>query len=116
MRLLGLSMAGAVGAAGLCCTALAEAPATVALTLKDHMFIPNEIHLPAGKPTILEITNTDPAPEEFEMRQLAIEKVVTGGGTIRVRLHPLGAGRYPFIGDYNEATAHGVIVVDPAGK
>jgi heme/copper-type cytochrome/quinol oxidase subunit 2 len=105
-----------VAVAGLAGAALAETPsAPVPITLKDHRFTPTEIHLPAGQPTLLEVTNADATAEEFEMRQLAIEKVIAGGGKARVRLRPLGPGRYQFIGEFNEATAQGTIVVDPAG-
>ncbi len=85
----------------------------VQLTLKNHQFTPSEIHLPPGQPTIIEVTNADATADEFEMRQLAIEKVIQGGGTGRVRLRPLAPGKYTFIGEYHEATAHGTIVVDP---
>jgi heme/copper-type cytochrome/quinol oxidase subunit 2 len=87
-------------------------PPTVQITLKDHRFTPNEVHLPVGQATILEVTNADATADEFEMRQLAIEKVIVGGATARVRLRPLGPGRYQFIGEYNEATAHGTVIVD----
>jgi heme/copper-type cytochrome/quinol oxidase subunit 2 len=92
--------------------ARADTPAPVQITLKDHKFTPAEIHLPAGQPAFLDVTNQDATAEEFEMRQLAIEKVIVGGGTGRVRLRPLAPGRYDFIGEYNEATAHGTIIVD----
>jgi heme/copper-type cytochrome/quinol oxidase subunit 2 len=97
--------------------ALAENPAPVQLTLKDHQFTPAEIHLPAGRPAMLEVTNADATAEEFEMRQLALEKVIAGGAKALVRLRPMAPGRYRFIGEYHEATASGTIVVDaPAPK
>jgi len=89
-----------------------EAP--IQLMLKDHKFTPAEIHLPAGQRALLEVTNADPTPEEFEMRQLAIEKVIVGGGKGRVRLPPLGPGRYQFIGEYNGA--QGTIVAEAVAK
>ena len=104
----------ALAVVGLTRAAVAETPATVLITLKDHRFTPTEIHLPTARPTIIEVTNEDATPEEFEMRQLAIEKVMVGGGKVRVRLPPLGPGRYQFIGEYNAATAQGTIVVDAA--
>jgi hypothetical protein len=97
---------------GFASAAHAESP-PVRIVLKDHRFTPAEIHLPTAQATTLEITNADATAEEFEMRQLAIEKVIQGGGTAKVRLRPLGPGRYQFIGEYNEATAQGTIVVDP---
>ena len=92
--------------------AFAAEPAPIQLVLKDHRFTPAEIHLPAGQAAVLEVTNADPTPDEFEMRQLAIEKVIPGGATAHVRLHPLGAGSYKFVGEFNEATAQGVIIVE----
>ena len=44
------------------------------------------------------------------MRQLAIEKVIPAGGKGKVRLRPLGPGRYTFIGEYHEDTAQGAVV------
>jgi hypothetical protein len=66
--------------------------APIQVTIKDHRFSPAEIHIASGKAIFLEITNLDAEPEEFEMRQLAIEKVIPAGGTGRVRLRPLGPG------------------------
>ena len=96
--------------------ALAEDAAPIPLMLKNHQFTPSEIHVPAGRAAMLEVTNADPTPDEFEMRQLALEKVIVGGGKALVRLRPLGPGRYQFVGEYNEATAHGTIIADPPSK
>jgi heme/copper-type cytochrome/quinol oxidase subunit 2 len=95
-------------------SALARADSPVQLILKDHRFTPNEITLPAGRRTTLEVTNADAAADEFEMRQLAIEKIVPAGGKVLVGLHPLAPGRYQFVGEFNEATAKGTIIVVPA--
>lgn len=84
--------------------------ALVEVTIKDHRFSPSEIHVKAGVPTFLEVSNQDSEPEEFEMRQLAIEKVIPAGGKGKVRLRPLGPGRYTFIGEYHEDTAQGAVV------
>jgi plastocyanin len=82
----------------------------IPVTIKDHHFDPAEIHVKAGQPTILQVTNADGTAEEFESGQLAIEKVIAPGATAKVRLRPLGPGRYNFIGEYHEDTAKGVIV------
>jgi plastocyanin len=93
--------------------ATAEEPsAPIELTIKDHRFSPAEIHVASGKPTLVHITNLDSTAEEFEIRQLAIEKVVAGGGNGSVRIRPLGPGKYAFIGEYHEDTAQGTIVVE----
>jgi hypothetical protein len=97
--------------AGLLTAPAFAADAPYALTIKDHLFTPSEIHLPADKPAVLHIKNLDASPEEFESEALKIEKVITGKGEATVRLRAMKAGSYPFVGEYNAKTAHGVIVV-----
>ena len=93
--------------------ALAEdAPTVVEVTIKDHRFAPAEIHIPAGKPAQLRISNADPTAEEFDSSSLHIEKVFTGSSHGIVRLHPLAPGRYPFMGEYHPDTAQGVVVAE----
>ncbi len=89
----------------------ADEPAKVTLTLKDHKFSPAEPTAPAGKPIVIEVANQDGTPAEFESKALRFEKVVTGGKTITVNVHPLKAGRYRFYDDYHEATTEGFLVV-----
>jgi plastocyanin len=90
--------------------AKAEDPATINVTIKDHHFTPSEIHVQAGKPTVLNIKNEDASAEEFDSSALKVEKVIAGGNFGTVRLRPLGPGRYPFMGEYHEATAKGVVI------
>ena len=80
------------------------------VTIKDHRFTPAEIHVPAGKPTQLTIKNEDATAEEFDSTALKVEKVIAGGRSATVRLRPLGAGRYPFMGEYHADTAQGVVI------
>jgi heme/copper-type cytochrome/quinol oxidase subunit 2 len=89
-----------------------DATPPITVNLKDHQFSPAEIHIPTGKPAFLHVVNQDATPEEFEVRQLAIEKVIAAGGSGEVRLRPLGPGRYAFIGEFHAETAQGVIVVE----
>ena len=93
--------------------AQADDPTTVEVTLKDHRFSPAEIHVPAGKPTIITLHNKAATAEEFDSTALKVEKVVAGGGTGTIRLRPLGAGKYPFSGEYHADTAQGVVIADP---
>lgn len=90
--------------------ALAEEITTVEVTIRDHRFSPSEIHVPAGKPTIIRIKNEDATAEEFESTALKVEKVIAGGAAGAVRLRPLGPGRYPFLGEYHADTAKGVVI------
>jgi Cupredoxin-like domain len=98
----------------LCAGALpswADEPVKVSITLKDHKFSPAEPTAPAGKPIVLEVSNQDGTPAEFESKVFRVEKVIVGGGTVTINLRPLKPGRYRFFDDYHEATTEGFLVV-----
>jgi Cupredoxin-like domain len=90
--------------------ARADDAVNVQITLKDHKFSPAEPHAPAGKPIVITFKNLDSVPAEFESNMLRVEKVVTGGGTITMRIRPLEPGRYRFFDDFNPET-QGYLVV-----
>ena len=90
--------------------ARAEDTVTVNISLKDHRFQPAEPHAPANKPITIIVKNLDPTPAEFESNMLRVEKVVTGGGTISLRIRPLAPGRYRFFDDFHQET-EGYLVV-----
>ena len=91
--------------------ALADDDALVyTLVLKDHRFQPEELIVPAGKKIKLLIDNRDETSDEFESFALNREKVVPAQGTTTLFIGPLDAGRYPFIGEFYEESAHGVII------
>jgi len=92
--------------------ATADEPVPINVTIKDHRFTPSEIHVPAGKPTVLIVRNQDTAVEEFDSTALKVEKVIVGGTYGTIRLRPLGPGRYPFMGEYHADTAQGVVVAE----
>jgi plastocyanin len=92
--------------------ARADDPVVVQLTLRDHRFTPEEVRVPAGRPVVLELRNEDPTAEELDSKALKVEKVVAGGKTATVHVRPLPRGRYPFVGEYHEATAKGVVVAE----
>jgi hypothetical protein len=83
-----------------------------ALTIRDHRFEPAELRVPAGKKIKLVIDNQDATPEEFESHALNREKVIPGKSKGFVFIGPLQAGRYPFVGEFNEKTAKGVIIAE----
>jgi len=89
---------------------LADDPAPINVILKDHRFAPAEIHVPVGKRMVLIVRNEDATPDEFDSSALQIEKVIAGGTYATIRLHPLGPGRYPFMGEFHPDTAQGVVV------
>jgi hypothetical protein len=104
---LGLTFVIGIGAP----LAVADEAARVSVTLKDHRFSPAEPTAPAGKPIIIDVSNLDSTPSEFESKTLRVEKVVPGGGKIAVQVRPLSPGRYRFFDDYHEDTTEGFLVV-----
>jgi plastocyanin len=90
----------------------AEAPAEVALTITQHRFQPEDIHVKAGAPFILVVTNQDPTPEEFESHELRLEKVIPAGKTVRLKMPALKPGTYRFFGEFHAQTAQGRLVVE----
>ena len=103
----------AIGLAGLVLMAASVARADdYVLTIKEHRFTPAEIKVPANQRVTITVINEDATPEEFDSSALKVEKVVAGKSKGVVRIGPLKPGRYPFIGEYNEATAKGVVVAE----
>jgi plastocyanin domain-containing protein len=84
----------------------------ITITIKNHRFTPSEVKVPANERIQLTVVNDDPTPEEFESREMKVEKVIPGKSKGVVRIGPLAAGRYPFFGEFNEATAKGVVIAE----
>lgn len=108
---LAVRTAAVVLALGTSTFALAADP-EVLLIIKDHKFEPAEVKVPAGKKVKLTVHNQDAAPEEFESHKLNREKVIAPGAKAVIFIGPLKPGRYEFVGEYNEATAKGVVVAE----
>ena len=115
MRGFPLLMAAAAGLALLIAPGpipAAHAQTEVALTIENNRFQPEEIKVKAGAAWVLVITNKDKGPEEFESKDLRIEKVIPAGKTVRLRMPALKTGAYGFVGEYHEKTAKGRIVAE----
>ena len=82
------------------------------VTIKNHRFTPSELKVPANKRIQLTVVNDDPTPEEFESKEMKVEKVIPGKSKGVVRFGPLAPGRYPFFGEFNEATAKGTVIAE----
>jgi hypothetical protein len=80
------------------------------LEIRDHLFWPAEITVPANTRIKLLVTNSDPTAEEFESYELNREKVIMGGRTAVIFIGPLPAGEYPFFGEFNPDTAQGKVI------
>jgi hypothetical protein len=82
------------------------------VTIKNHRFTPTELKVPANKRIVVTVVNDDPTPEEFESREMKVEKIIPGKSKAVVRIGPLKPGRYPFFGEFNEATAKGAVIAE----
>ena len=94
-----------------CATSCARAePPQFELTIKDHLFYPAELVVPANVKFKLLVANEDATPEEFESYELNREKVVLGNSRTFIFIGPLAPGEYPFFGEFNISTAQGRII------
>ena len=92
-------------------SAMAEKPEFV-IVIKDHLFQPDEVTIPAGTKVKLIIRNEDPTPEEFESYDFNREKIVGGNSKITIFVGPLKPGTYEFFGEFNPETAQGRLIVE----
>jgi len=95
-----------------CMVIAADAPPEVTLTIENNRFSPEEIKVKAGAGFVLAITNKDKSAEEFESKDLRIEKVIPAGKTVKLKMPALKPGSYGFVGEYHEKTAKGRIVAE----
>ena len=98
-------------AATTAATATAAEP-EVAIAIRNHKFEPAEVRVPANTKVRLVISNEDATAEEFESKELKREKVIPPNAKGVVLVGPLKPGRYPFFGEFHEATAKGVLVAE----
>ncbi len=80
------------------------------LEIKNHLFYPAEIVIPANTKVRLMVINRDDTPEEFESYELNREKVILGNSQTIIFIGPLPSGEYPFFGEFNISTAQGKII------
>lgn len=82
------------------------------IEIREHLFYPSELRIPAGQKVKLIIYNRDATPEEFESYELNREKVIVGNSQGIVFIGPLKPGEYPFFGEFNPKTAQGKVIVE----
>lgn len=92
--------------------ALIAGPPVFELRIKDHLFFPDEVVIPADTKIKLLVKNEDATPEEFESYELNREKVIPGHSEAIIFIGPLPAGVYPFFGEFFPKTAQGRIRVE----
>ena len=94
----------------LATTANAAAP-VFQIEIRNHLFQPDVLIIPANTKVKLIVYNRDATPEEFESYELNREKVIMGGRKAVIFIGPLAPGEYPFFGEFNPQTALGKIIV-----
>ena len=109
--ILAVAIAAALAATGVPAIA-ADPVAEIPLVLEKNRWQPDVIKVKAGAPFVLVITNKDKGPEELDMLQPRIEKVIPGGKTVKLKMPALKAGTYPFVGEYHAETAKAKIVAE----
>jgi len=82
------------------------------LVIKDHLYAPAELKVPANTKFKLIVKNEDAAAEEFESTDLNRETVVLPKRTAVIYVGPLHAGSYSFFGDFHRDTAQGRLLVE----
>jgi len=64
------------------------------IVIKNHLFCPPQLTIPAGQKIKLTIDNQDPTAEEIESYALNREKVVAGSKQVIIYLGPLPPPRF----------------------
>lgn len=82
------------------------------LEIRDHLFYPSVLRVPANTKIKLIVINRDSTPEEFESYELNREKVIMGGQKAIIFIGPLAPGEYPFFGEFNPKTAQGKVIAE----
>jgi len=89
---------------------LAERP-KFTLTIKGHLFYPDQLVLPANTKVKLIVLNEDDTPEQFDSFDLNREKVIFPHSQGVIFIGPLAPGEYDFFGEYHQNSALGKIIV-----
>ena len=82
------------------------------ITIKDHIFSPAELRVPAGQKIKLIVDNQDATPEEFESHDFNREKIIAGNTKATIFVGPLKPGKYHYFGEFNMNSANGYIIAE----
>ena len=99
-------------APALAVCSLMAAPPVIEIEIREHLFYPPEVVIPANTKVKLLVKNMDDTAEEFESYELNREKVIGGNGQAIIFVGPLPPGEYPFFGEFYPKTAQGKVRVE----
>ena len=94
------------------CSMATAATPVFEIEIRDHLFHPDELRIPANTKVKLVVYNRDATPEEFESYEMNREKVIMGGRKANIYIGPLAPGVYPFFGEFNPKTAQGQVIAE----
>ena len=83
---------------------------TYELEVRDGVFSPPRLQVPAGQRFKIIVRNLGEGPIEFESTPLRVEKVLSPGAQSFVVIHPLKPGRYPFFDEFRMDLPEGEII------
>ncbi|MFC5435436.1 cupredoxin domain-containing protein [Rhodanobacter umsongensis] len=92
--------------------ALADELPQYTLVIRNHIYQPAELKVPADAKFKLIIENQDASPEEFESTEFSREKIVLPKSTVSIFVGPLKPGSYRFFGDFHQDTAQGRLIAE----
>lgn len=87
-------------------------PPVIEIEIRDHLFFPDEVRIPADTKVKLLVKNLDPTAEEFESYELNREKLIAGDSEAVIFIGPLQPGIYPYFGEFFPKTAQGKLIVE----
>lgn len=79
------------------------------ISVRDGVFTPKRLEVPAGQRIKLRLKNEGPGPLEFENADLHVEKILAAGAESFVVVK-LPAGEHLFVDEFNIATGEILIV------
>jgi len=88
----------------------AEALPAFEIVVRDGVFTPARIEVPAGRRVKLILINEGPGPLEFENDEMRIEKVLGAGARSFVVLPKLKPGQYDFVDEFNPITGELTVI------
>ena len=82
------------------------------IEIRNHLFYPSTLTIPANTKVKLMVYNQDSTSEEFESYELNREKVIMGNRKAVIFIGPLPSGEYPFFGEFYPKTAQGKVIAE----